>query len=358
MRVSSYGLECLKSFNYDNKSHKLPDELIFFITNKCNSKCQFCFYWEALNSKKNELSLDEIRNISSSFKKIDKLLISGGEPFLRKDLALICDVFISQNHVKKIYIPTNGLDSELIIPMLKDILSSNKSVDFSTSVPFYGLNETNDNLMGIKGAFERSLNTLKKISSLTKEHRNLRVSTNTVVCNKNINEIDRLFEYLLGQELEIEYMKYFPIRGNPKNQELSPPNGAEWLNLSKKLEKIRKKHFLSRNSILKYPVYKFLFRSFANLTSTALYGRWPFPCLAGSKVGVLEEDGKVKLCELTEPIGNIRDYQYDFSKIWSNEKAKKIRGNIESGCSHCTHGCFLIPSAIAHLGSFARMYFK
>ena len=86
------------------------DFLIFFVTSKCNSNCKFCFYKSKLNSG-DDLSLGEIRKISLGIGNFTNLLFSGGEPFLREDLPEIVDIFISQNQVKNISIPTNGINT-------------------------------------------------------------------------------------------------------------------------------------------------------------------------------------------------------------------------------------------------------
>ena len=36
----------------------LPDQLVLFVTYVCNLTCETCFYWESLNSKRQELTLE------------------------------------------------------------------------------------------------------------------------------------------------------------------------------------------------------------------------------------------------------------------------------------------------------------
>ena len=62
--------------------------LIFFVTSKCNAKCDFCFYWEQLN-RQGDLTVDEIRQISATMPRFQRLLFSGGETFMRKELVEI-----------------------------------------------------------------------------------------------------------------------------------------------------------------------------------------------------------------------------------------------------------------------------
>ena len=60
--------------------------LFLFVTSTCNSLCRTCFYWEELNQGR-DLSFDQLARVSQTAPKFHKLWISGGEPFLRKELA-------------------------------------------------------------------------------------------------------------------------------------------------------------------------------------------------------------------------------------------------------------------------------
>jgi cyclic pyranopterin phosphate synthase len=84
-----------------------PPFLVLFIDSVCNMKCEHCFYWRSLNQR-DDLTVEEIFNLSRSLGRIENLSLSGGEPFLRKEFAEICRQFIRQNGVRQIYVPTNG----------------------------------------------------------------------------------------------------------------------------------------------------------------------------------------------------------------------------------------------------------
>ena len=74
-----------KSFlNRDQVSY-----LILYVTNRCNFKCNFCFYHAEVEKgrKPNELSTAEIQRFSETLGPIIQLSLTGGEPFLRDDLA-------------------------------------------------------------------------------------------------------------------------------------------------------------------------------------------------------------------------------------------------------------------------------
>ena len=73
-----------------------PPFLILFINSICNMKCEHCFYWQNLNGK-DDLTKEELFDLSRSLGQIENLNLSGGEPFIRTEFAEICRQFIQHN---------------------------------------------------------------------------------------------------------------------------------------------------------------------------------------------------------------------------------------------------------------------
>ena len=55
--------------------------------------------------------------------------------------------------------------------------------------------------------------------------------------------------------------------------------------------------------------------------------RYISPCHASSLFGIITADGKVYPCEILEDkmIGNLRDFDMNFMKLWNSERNKNIR---------------------------------
>ena len=69
-----------------------PVYLIVGLTYDCNSFCRTCFNWEQLRKdKEHELSLDELKKTFRSMGEMLFIVMSGGEPFLRRDLPEVCE---------------------------------------------------------------------------------------------------------------------------------------------------------------------------------------------------------------------------------------------------------------------------
>lgn len=91
--------------------HDAPVYVQFYITARCNLTCNQCNIIYA-NSDVRECSIDSIRRIADNFArmKVAMVLLTGGEPFAREDLADIVHAFESRGvHVR---MQTNGLATD------------------------------------------------------------------------------------------------------------------------------------------------------------------------------------------------------------------------------------------------------
>ena len=59
-------------------------------------------------------------------------------------------------------------------------------------------------------------------------------------------------------------------------------------------------------------------------------------CYAGTAGGVIYDEGTVSSCENLAPIGNLRDYDWNFQKLWLSPAMKERRKKAADGC-FCTH---------------------
>ena len=337
--------DAVENYNYRMKKGHLPRELIFFVTTRCGYKCKTCFYWQELNTQKNELTLDEIRKISASLEGMQRLLITGGEPYLRSDLPEICQIFHDQNRCKRFHIPTHGFNPERIAEMAGRILSlcPRSVVNFSFSID--GLEKTHEEISQIPGSFAKVLESARQVTRLQSKYSNMSASAICVVSNRNIDEILALAEFLKKEVPSLGFMPT-PLRGEPLSPALKPPSRMEWLDFTGRLEAIVDS---SREANLSFAPDRYFARSrrrYADKVTAQILetDQQPFACVAGDMIGVMEPDGRVKLCELKLAIdvGNLRDTGYDFRKVWFSPKADEIREKVKT-CS-CYHGCFLGPS--------------
>ena len=71
--------------------------------------------------------------------------------------------------------------------------------------------------------------------------------------------------------------------------------------------------------------------------------KYQTPCYSGNLSGVMYPEGQVYPCEILDEkhkIGNIRDFDLDFKKLWLSQKAKDEVDYIRKSKCFCTHECF------------------
>ena len=333
------------NYTYRLKPGHLPRELIFFVTTRCGYKCKTCFYWQELNTIKNELNLEEIKKISASLDDLQRILFSGGEPYLRDDLPEICQIFHDQNHCQRFHIPTHGFNPDRIEKLAERILvlCPRTNVNFGLSID--GMEKTHEAISQIPGSFAKVIETGRRLCALRKKYRNASVSVICVASNANRNEILELANYI-KQELPTCGFMPTPLRGEPLSPELKAPTGEQWLEFTGELESVvddsrKKKSSFAPDRFFSRSRRRFLDKVTAGILDT---DKQPVACTAGDTIGVMEPDGRIKLCELKLAIdvGNVRDTGYDFRKVWFSPAADAVREKVKT-CS-CYHGCFLGPA--------------
>src|SRR5262245_52905591 len=104
-RIKRHTELSIKAANYTER--QTPPFMIVFINSICNLTCEHCFYWQNLNQR-DDLKFEEFERLSLELGDFENLNLSGGEPFIRKEFGEICTLFIKNNNVQNIYVPTNG----------------------------------------------------------------------------------------------------------------------------------------------------------------------------------------------------------------------------------------------------------
>jgi MoaA/NifB/PqqE/SkfB family radical SAM enzyme len=325
---------------------KTPVTMIFFVTSRCNLRCSHCFYWRELSTASHkELSIDEIKKIAHSFEHPISLSLTGGEPFLRRDLKEIVEVFHEGCGTREVGIATNGTLETSTVETVRSILDEGLLSNLSVQVSLDGLEKTHDAIRGIKGAFKKGLSTLKALEKIRKHYPNFYLKTVLSIQKLNISEIKEFVEYLLPLNIPL---RFNIVRGGsfgvfhlPKNASSGfGPRDETGAFLS--LDEIRQTYaylrdWSDKNSFHFWPSRQ---QKIWELSIKMLEeSRCEMPCYANAMESVLYANGDVAFCELSKTYANIREHDYDFRKIWKSEEANKMRKLISRCC--CVHGCNL-----------------
>lgn len=88
---------------------------------------------------------------------------------------------------------------------------------------------------------------------------------------------------------------------------------------------------------------------------------WGMDCTAGETTLVIDYDGRFRACELREPLGNVKDYGCDISKVMSSDAMKQEIAAIGHGAKAncwCTHGCWITSSVVFNPKKMLGMVYK
>jgi MoaA/NifB/PqqE/SkfB family radical SAM enzyme len=326
--------------------------LIFFVTSHCNATCDTCFYWDELN-KAGDLDWNEIVKLSQSMPQLTDLWFSGGEPTLRRDLEDIIDLFVAKNGVSHINLPTNGLKPRRMYEIAERCLRTNSKLELHINIALDGLKDYHDTMRGVPGNFDKAIETARMLRALKPMFGpRLEVHINTVITRDNMDEIHPLAEWVFSERL-VDGHYFNLIRGNAKEPGLKDVTREKLRKLYPAIADLQTRY--SRRLIQdRNPVIRWIKRmayvgtltfhhrtQFANLEG---HSRWSMPCTAGETSAVIDFDGRVRSCELREPIADLRKTDMDFKVFWESPERTAETKQIKCDQCWCTHVCFIHDS--------------
>ena len=194
------------------------NSLFLFVTSRCNARCRTCFYFDKLNSR-DDLTFDQIARISETAPPFRKLWISGGEPFLRDELAEIITLFVRRNGVRNVNLPTNGLLPEKMFPAVDRMLEQCPETAIDLNFSLDGLEHTHDSIRGVPRNFERTLAAMQEAGERYGGNPRLRRNVLTVITRENRDEVEALAARL-AETTGIDGHYFETIRGQAPDPSL------------------------------------------------------------------------------------------------------------------------------------------
>jgi SynChlorMet cassette radical SAM/SPASM protein ScmE len=182
------------------KIPSLPLDVFIGLTNRCNLHCQHCNV-STTRDVNEEMSTAEMKNLIAelSRQKIFKLVLTGGEPFVREDIFEILD-FIQEQPLR-FSINTNAT---LLDESSARRLTSNRRLD-GVLVSVDGSNSEVHNRLRGAGAFEKGLRGLNHLARFARE----KITIFTVVTKYNLNDLENIAA--LVDSLSISSLRFEPL---------------------------------------------------------------------------------------------------------------------------------------------------
>ncbi|MDP8297552.1 MAG: radical SAM protein [Candidatus Orphnella occulta] len=318
--------------------HVMPLNLTLSITNRCVARCKTCNIWRTyLDSPdliKKELTSDEwVKILKSIGTSPSWITISGGNQFLRDDLVLIIKHAVEYCRPAVINIPVSGVMPEVIYEKTEELLKICKAgnIKLIINISLDGLGEKQDYMRGLKGDFEKTLKTYKKLIELKERYANFYLGIYTVVSAFNVNDVPDICDFV-KKELKPDA---YAIEIAEQRKELVNLSDAVMPPVKDYRDAVSYyfKRFSEKSRGILY-LKQLIRRRYYYLISEGIV----IPCRAGIVSAQISPYGDVwPCCTRAEVMGNLKEGKYDFKKIWFSKKADIIRKEIDLKQCSCTH---------------------
>jgi MoaA/NifB/PqqE/SkfB family radical SAM enzyme len=335
-----------------------PSYLVYFVTSRCNCRCSMCFYREYVfaDNKPAELSPEEIIKVAKSMYPLPQLLLSGGEPFLRQDVADIVHMFYLHGGTRQISIPTNGVSTDHILRSIEMMLAECPEAFFNINLSLDGIGEDHDRSRGLKGCFSKLCETYEGLRALRDGHRRLSINVLSTIKSDNAGKVMEIIDYV-KENFDVNYHLTRLVRGDVDAAE----RDFDMESVEAKLDAI----YAKKGGISKVPVFNRFAPAVSRLLRRTLLRarrqqQRPFYCRAGSKMVVISPEGDLYPCEplWLEPdvrrekeaaefmMARLQDYDSDVVRALGSPKAMAVKRFISEKQCSCVYGCAVLNSIV------------
>lgn len=325
-RIFAYKLSYLTGF-----PKLLPINYTISLTYRCNSKCNTCNIYK---KQCDHLTLDEYEKL---FKNIGKspywITFSGGEPFLKQEIVEIASLAYKYCKPAMINIPSNGLLTNRIVESVEKIAKACPKSQIIINLSIDGIGEEHDRIRNVEGNYQKVLQTYKELRK--KNLNNVSIGIHSVISKFNVNNFTKISNTLMNMN---------PDQYITEIAEERVELGTMGLNITPSL--------FSYKAVIDYLIHRIkntkikkrvnritqAFRiEYYNLVKKVLkYKTQIIPCYAGIASTQISPDGDVWMCCIkAKSLGNLRQNQFDFKKIWFSDLAKRERTSIKNKECYC-----------------------
>ena len=330
---------------YFNKDE--PISIVHFVTNRCNARCSFCFIdFKNPEIFEGELKLEEIEKLTKTLgNSILNVNLTGGEPFARKDLIEIAELYIKNTTIQSIYVTTNGSLPDRVERFAKELSKKYPEIELSFQISIDDLPEEHNKVRKINNLFESCIETFERLKKIPGK---INPVISITVTHENCENIEKFYNFL-KTDCNIDSIKCTIVRDEgvyktPVDKKKKILEAYTWLtdNIAKdkKNKTIQNYNLKSLQGRLHNAKDKI---SWGLTKKTYMDPKYISPCHAGSLFGIINAKGFVYPCEILENklLGKLRENDMDFMKIWRNQITKETKKFILKSKCNCSYECAL-----------------
>ena len=317
-------------YHYGNYFFKKDfKHLILHVTNHCNFRCAHCFV-DFTNPPK-DLKTDTYEKISKRVNDLFWLDIAGGEPFLKKNLFKVVNLFKKQI----VTIPTNGWLKQCILEQIEQM---NKDCEIVINLSLDGLEKNHNIIRKNNQSWEKVWDTFESLKKI----KHIKIRFISVIHQDNYHEIIELMKIV--QKRGADFHSVILLRGDPLDPKIKLPSFEILEKISKDMFNILENYNYGAGNLSAKILRNYHRYMWKASIKTLKQKTQVVPCLAGQSHLVVWGNGDVSSCEMLPAVGNVA--KDDLNEIVNGEKFKKqVKSIINKEC-HCTHNCALITSIL------------
>jgi MoaA/NifB/PqqE/SkfB family radical SAM enzyme len=307
----------------------LPINLTVSVTYSCPSRCLTCDIWQ---KKVDDLSVDEYGRIFPTLERVPIwVTLSGGDQFVRSDLDEIVKLVKSQIDPNIVNIPMNGVITERIHTLLPKIAEHTRGSQLVLNLSVDEIGTEHDRLRGAPGNWDKLLGVAQLIRDLKSTYDHVVLGVHTVISKHNVDripEIARIAKETFRPDSYITEVAENRVELKTMDKSIAPSTDDYRRAVShlKQLIQAKRSH---------HPVARLvesLRLEYYDLAAKVLEEkRQVIDCYAGWASAHLAPDGDLwGCCVRAEAMGNVRDYGYDFARVWRSPLADEFRRSVRA----------------------------
>jgi MoaA/NifB/PqqE/SkfB family radical SAM enzyme len=340
-----------------------PVMLNILVTSVCNMRCTHCFFTSELDDpvrKKAQMTTREIERIAETLGgDLSVLVLAGGEPFVRTDLPEIARAFYKHNRLGSLYVTSNGIIQMRIFEDVPRILQECPNLNVTLALGIDGPKEQHDRIRQQPGSWEIVIDTARRLQQLKTSYPRLDVQSCTCFMRSNQDAMPSWYDFLKHElkpdKININYIR--PPAPDPSELQI---DRAAYERLARQIEADSrsgaiKNHYAGEGGFFRAAIDVYMHQLIAKTEQTQ---QPQLRCYAGTAGGVIYDEGTISSCEILGPVCNLRDYDWNFAKLWYGPQMQARRKQVAAGC-FCTHesNCYYpsLPFNPRHLVQIKRL---
>ena len=325
------------------------------VTGRCNSRCVMCLEWQR-GAAQRELTPSEVGHIFSNplFASLEKVVLSGGEPTMREDLAQLADAVLeSCPSIGRLVLLTNGLEPTQVEWQVRKLLELSRHKGLArvvVSVSLDGYGDIHQQIRRVPRAFERTVETITRLKSLQRQMPFILCVTG-VIQPLNAQNLLPLLDFCKNQELPINLAPVCNAHFFTENTSISNiPSFTR-----KQLSQLK----LDFNCHLRgrmIPTNSIFLKDYLEITAGH---KRRLPCLLLYHYACLASDGVLYGCTADSSLVHGNALENPADELWHSNKARAIRKRVRKElCPSCTIYCEMAATLEEEFFSYALYKLK